>query len=74
VKVVVMIESAAGEMMAAPRPWTARAAISCASLPDRPPASEARPNRINPLMNIRRRPRRSASRPPSSRKPPKVSV
>ena len=40
-KVVVRIESAAGERIAAPRPWRARAAISWPSLADRPPSSEA---------------------------------
>jgi hypothetical protein len=33
VNVVVTIERAAGEMIAAPRPWTARAAINTAALP-----------------------------------------
>jgi len=72
--VVVMIDSAAGETIAAPRPCTARATISHASDCARPPASEASENRISPVMNMRLRPSRSASRPPSSRKPPNVSV
>ena len=38
-KVVVTIESAAGEMIAAPRPCAARAAISCPSVAAKP-ASE----------------------------------
>ena len=72
--VVVMIDSAAGETIAAPMPCTARAAISHASDCASPPSSEASENVTSPIMNIRRRPSRSASLPPSSRKPPKVSV
>ena len=73
-KVVVTIESAAGETSAAPRPCTARAMISHSSLWAKPPASEASANSSRPEMNIRRRPSRSARRPPSSRKPPKINV
>ena len=73
-KVVVTIESAAGERSAAPRPWTARAAISAPSDSAKPPTSEASAKRTSPDMNTRRRPSRSASRPPSSKKPPKVST
>ena len=43
-KVVVRIESAAGEISAAPRPCTARAAISQMSLCASPPSSEASAN------------------------------
>src|SRR3954465_13642673 len=67
-------ESAAGETIAAPRPWTARAMTSHVSLGGRPPASEAVAKTTRPTMNMRRRPIRSAMRPPSSRKPPKVRV
>ncbi len=74
VNVVVTIDSAAGETSAAPSPCTERAMISHSSLCARPPASDASANRTMPAMNIRRRPRRSARRPPSSRKPPKKSV
>src|SRR3954454_17533494 len=73
-KVVVTIESAAGERMAAPRPWTARAATSQPGLWARPPASEASEKRMRPATNTRRRPSRSAMRPPSSRKPPNTRV
>ena len=73
-KVVVRSESAAGEMMAAPSPWIARNAISWAVSPDRPHASDATENSTMPPMNSRRRPSRSAVRPPSIRKPPNVSV
>ena len=73
-KIVVTIESAAGEMIAAPRPWAARAAISCPSVAAKPAASEATATSISPAMKTRRRPSRSAVRPPSRRKPPKVST
>ena len=39
-----------------------------------PPASEARVNRAMPAMKTRRRPRMSPARPPSSSRPPDVSV
>ena len=39
-----------------------------------PPASEASANSTSPPMNTRRRPSRSAIRPPSSRKPPNTST
>ena len=72
--VVVMIDSAAGETIAAPSPCTARATISQPSDWAIPPANEATENSTSPSMNMRLRPSRSESRPPSSRKPPKVSV
>ena len=46
--VVEMIESAAGERIAAPRPCTARAAISIPSEFERPQASEAAVNSATP--------------------------
>ena len=73
-KVVVRIESAAGEMIAAPTPWIARAAMSVASDVARPQTSDAPEKSARPAMNIRRRPSRSAVRPPSMSRPPKVSV
>ncbi len=72
--VVVMIDSADGERIAAPSPCTARAAISCPSEFERPQASEASVNSATPNMKTRRRPRMSAVRPPRSRKPPNVSA
>ena len=72
--VTVMIDSAAGATIAAPRPWTARAAISQPSDWAIPPANEASENTTRPSMNMRRRPSRSATRPPSRRNPPKVST
>ena len=74
VKVVVMIDSAAGETSAPPRPCRARPAISIPMDWARPLSSEAAENRTTPAMNRRLRPSRSAARPPSSRKPPKISV
>ena len=71
-KVVVMIDSVAGEMIAAPRPWTARAAIRTPREPERPQTSDAIEKRPIPIMNMRFRPSRSAARPPRSRKPPNV--
>src|SRR6202012_4592234 len=49
---------------------TSSQAADCA----RPPAREAAEKTTNPTMNTRRRPSRSAARPPSSRNPPNVSV
>ena len=72
--VVVTIERAAGEMIAAPSPWIDRAAISQPSEVANPPASDAVENTARPMMKRRRRPSRSAMRPPSSRKPPNASV
>ena len=66
--------SAAGVTVAAPRPWMARAPIRDISLQARPQSSEPMVKMIVPAMNTRRRPRRSAVRPPSSRKPPKTSA
>ncbi len=71
-KVVVTIESAAGEMIAAPRPWTARALIRTPELLAKPQTSEASVNSVRPTRKIRLRPSRSAIRPPSRRKPPNV--
>ena len=72
--VVIRIERAAGEITAAPRPCTARAPMSEASLQASPATSEPAAKRTRPAMNTRLRPSRSAARPPSSRKPPKTSA
>lgn len=72
VKVVMMIESAAGAMIAPPNPCTARAATSNACEPASPQKSEASVKRASPTMNTRLRPKRSPALPPRSRKPPKV--
>ncbi len=73
-KVVVTIESAAGETSAAPRPCAARPAISIPAEVARPFTSEAIVKSAIPAMNTRWRPKRSPARPPSSRKPPNISV
>ena len=71
-KVVVTIDSAAGEMIAAPRPCTARALIKTPELLAKPQTSEAIVKSVRPTRKIRLRPSRSAIRPPSKRNPPKV--
>src|SRR5205085_2541039 len=73
-KVVEMIESAAGEISAAPRPCNAREPTSIASLEARPSRSEAPVKITRPSRKSRLRPSRSPARPPSRRKPPKTSV
>lgn len=73
-KVTVMIASAVGEMIAAPRPWMPRAMISTSCERASPHSGEAAVKTTNPTRNSRTRPSRSPSRPPSSRNPPKVSV
>ena len=72
-KAVMMIESAAGAMMAPPTPCNARAATSTTWEPASPHESEANVKRASPNMKTRRRPNRSPALPPRSRKPPKVS-
>ena len=72
--VVIRIASAAGEIVAAPRPWIARAPISAVSDQARPQSSEPRAKMTSPAMKTRRRPSTSAVRPPSSRNPPKTSA
>ena len=73
VKVAVMIDSAAGESIAAPRPWPARAANSVVASAASAVASEEAVNTVRPVRNTRRRPSRSAARPPRSRRLPKIS-
>jgi hypothetical protein len=70
----ITIERAAGIISAAPRPWAARIAIRSASPPASAQPSEAAVNTPSPSISIRRRPSRSAKRPPSSRNPPKVNA
>ena len=71
-KVVVRIDSAAGESSAAPRPWRARKPIREPSDQASPSSSELAVKSAIPAMNRRRRPSRSAMRPPSSRTPPNM--
>ncbi len=70
----ITIDSAAGTMIAAPIPCTARAPIRNASPVASAHASDAAVNTTEPRIKTRRRPSRSAARPPSSRKPPNVSA
>jgi hypothetical protein len=72
VKSVTISESATAETIAPPRPWIDRAAINHACEFASPHASDAPVNRAIPMMKSRRCPKRSPSRPPSSRKPPNV--
>jgi hypothetical protein len=73
-KVVDRIESAAGVITAAPRPWSERAVISDASDHARPAKSDASVKTTRPARKSFRRPSRSAARPPSSKKPPNTSA
>jgi hypothetical protein len=68
--VVAMIDTAAGTVSAAPTPCSPRATTSGAAEGARPQASDIAPNATSPATNMRRRPSRSAARPPSRRKPP----
>ncbi len=72
--VVVMSASEVGEAIAPPTPCRTRAASNCQGSWAKPPSSEARVNSRMPVMKTRRRPRMSPARPPSSSRPPKVSV
>ena len=67
------VDSAAGRNIAAPNPWVTRIAIRTASVPASEAPSDAAVNTARPAMITRRRPSRSAARPPSSRNPPYAS-
>ena len=69
-KIARISDIAAGAIIAAPSPSAARAATSIPGERASPQASEATVNKPAPAIRIRRRPSRSASRPPSSRNPP----
>ncbi len=71
-KVLVRIARAAGVISAAPKPWTAREAMSIVPFSARPEVSDASAKITKPIWISRRRPKVSASRPPSSRKPPRT--
>ncbi len=70
----VMIDSVAGETTAPANPCSARAPINRPRDDASAQSNEANANRPVPAMNTRRRPSRSAERPPSIRKPANVSV
>jgi hypothetical protein len=69
-----MIDSVAGIMKAAPTPWTARKAISQASLWEKPMSALDRPKTTTPNRNMRRRPKMSPRRPPVTSSTAKLSV
>jgi hypothetical protein len=70
----VMIERVAGDSTAPLKPCRPRAPISSPRESASAQTSEDRANIAVPARNTRRRPSRSAKRPPSIRKPAKVSV
>ena len=55
--------------MAPPTPWATRAAISHSWSVANPPSSEAAVKMTTPMVNIRRRPKRSPLRPPEEKQP-----
>ena len=69
-----MMVSVAGERKAAPRPCATRAPVSMPEVVARPPMRLAAENSTVPRMKIRRRPKMSAARPPSRRKPAKARM
>jgi hypothetical protein len=73
VKVVASSDSAAGASIAAKTPWQARAVTSMAKLTEAPPMAEATAKPARPVMNITRRPTKSARRPPKSSRLPNDS-
>nr|WP_246281470.1 hypothetical protein [Fodinicola acaciae] len=64
-----MIERLAGAMNAAQTPVTKRATMSSHSSLASPPGPEKTRKTVTKARNNRRRPSRSAARPPSSRNP-----
>src|SRR6266576_1813433 len=72
-KMFITIASAAGSTIAAPSPWTPRITIRKVSVVASAQASDAAVKSARPIIITRRRPSRSAARPPSSRNPPNVS-
>ena len=67
------MDSAAGDSIAAPTPCPARAANSTPALVASAEASDEARKTAKPLRNMRRRPSRSAARPPSSSRLPKTT-
>jgi hypothetical protein len=55
-KVLVSVDNAAGESMAAPTPWAKRAPISSEPLCARPPISDEPANTTRPVTRTKRRP------------------
>ena len=71
VKVVTRMLRVAGARMAPRCPWAARAVISQAPLWASPPMRLHTVNTVSPMMKTRRRPKRSAARPPEHQEPGK---
>ena len=59
VKTLEMSDSVAGNVIAAPSPITARAAMSCGAVVVNPPASDAAPTTASPASSMPLRPNRS---------------
>ncbi len=74
VNVTASSDSAAGASSAPKTPWSARAPSSIPWLAAAPPSAEATANPMSPMMKVRFRPHRSATRPPKSSRPPKASA
>jgi hypothetical protein len=74
VNVVMMMDSAAGERSAPPRPWSPRPITSIVGEEANPFSSEASEKSATPMPKSRLRPTRSDALPPSNRKPPKTRV
>jgi hypothetical protein len=66
--------SAAGLASASPVPCTNRLVTSIVGETAAPLTADATPKTSTPIRNSRRRPNRSASRPPSSSRPPAMST
>jgi hypothetical protein len=66
VKTFEISDRVAGKIIAAPRPITQRATISCPALFNSPPARLARPNTASPARSIPLRPTRSLRLPDAS--------
>ena len=69
-----VIPSTAGHIIAPPIPMSARVAISQSTLCEAPPSTEKPAKIAEPTKKIRRRPKRSASRPPVTMRTPKTSA
>src|SRR5215469_8845588 len=73
VNVTVSVDSAAGASIAPNAPCAPRPITSIANPVAAPPRADAPAKPTRPIINIRRRPTRSDSRPPNSSNPPKAS-
>ena len=71
---LVMIDSVAGIISAAPTPWTAREATSQCSEGAKPIVAEAAAKTTTPIRKTVRRPKMSPSRPPVTSRTANASV